>query len=466
MNQQDNQKEQRAPRPNGAQPGAYPPPPYGAQPGAYPPPPYGAQPGAYPPPYGAQPCAYPPPPYGARPGAYPPPYGAYDGARGGAYSARGAGVGKAFAKKRRNFAPLVVTLLCLALAATVFLFGEAVDAVRDSGVRTVRPTPGEVPSFTIDDLPDESDGGLSTVEISKKVSDSVVCINVYQKNSLNVVASGSGVIFNEEGFIVTNAHVVEGAPVLTVQLNDGRELNAWLVGADARTDLAVIKVTAEGLVPASFGDSDQLQVGERAIVIGNAAGMFANTVTQGVISGLNREVSIETETGVITMRLIQTSAAINPGNSGGALVNRFGQVIGITSSKMNSSRYEGLGFAIPSADAQPIVGDLIDYGYVKDRVALGVMLLALTPATGPANGLPSQGLYITEVEEYSDLNNHDVTAGDVILTADGETLETVSDLLDVLETHKPGETVTLQIQKHGSGRVITVDAVLAEARND
>ena len=117
---------------------------------------------------------------------------------------------------------------------------------------------------------------------------------------------------------------------------------------------------------------------------------------------------------VVTMNLIQTSAAINPGNSGGALVNRFGQVIGINSAKLNSSMFEGIGFAIPSADAQPVVEDLIAYGYVKDRVALGVMVIALSPVTGPANDLPSQGLYISSVEDYSDLNNHDITVGDDI----------------------------------------------------
>jgi len=128
--------------------------------------------------------------------------------------------------------------------------------------------------------------------------------------------------------------------------------------------------------------------------------------------------------------------------------------------------FEGIGFAIPSADAQPVVEDLIAYGYVKDRVALGVMVIALSPVTGPANDLPSQGLYISSVEDYSDLNNHDITVGDVILTADGVTLETTSDLLDVLETHKPGETVRLEIQKRGSGNVVTVDAVLAESRSN
>ncbi len=367
-------------------------------------------------------------------------------------------------RRRRGRAALVLSAFLLGLSALLLLANTAAQMIRESR-RPVRPNPGEVPSFTIEQPPESEDDRLSTVEIAKRVGPSVVCINVYQKNELSVMGSGSGVIFNKEGFIVTNAHVVEKADVVTVALEDGRELNAWVVGADTRSDLAVVKVTAEDLVPAVFGNSDALQVGERAIVIGNAAGQFAGTVTQGIISGLDREVSVRTDNGVITMHLIQTSAAINPGNSGGALVNRFGQVIGISSSKMRSDAYEGLGFAIPSADAQPIVGDLIDYGYVKDRVALGVMVVALTPATGPANGLPSQGLYITEVEMYSDLNNHDITAGDVILTADGVVLETGSDLLGVLETHKPGETVCLEIQKRGSGRVVTVDAVLVEARS-
>ena len=329
-----------------------------------------------------------------------------------------------------------------------------------------RPTPGEVPSFTIEDLPEDADGGLSTVEIAKTVGPSVVCINVYEPGSISIAGSGSGIILNEDGFIVTNAHVVEGSSAVTVLLDDGRELDAWIVGSDTRTDLAVVKITADGLVPASFGDSDILQVGERAVAIGNAAGQLSGTVTQGIISGLNREISMQAGNSVVTMNLIQTSAAINPGNSGGALVNRFGQVIGINSAKLNSSTFEGIGFAIPSADAQPVVEDLIAYGYVKDRVALGVMVIALSPVTGPANDLPSQGLYISSVEDYSDLNNHDITVGDVILTADGVTLETTSDLLDVLETHKPGETVRLEIQKRGSGNVVTVDAVLAESRSN
>lgn len=369
-------------------------------------------------------------------------------------------------RRRKNHAPLVVTLLCVGLAALFSLAAAVTAAMRRGGALRERPEPGEVPSFTIEAPPEEQDDGLSTVEIARTVSPSVVCINVYEAGSIAVAGSGSGVILNEEGFIVTNAHVVENNSALMVQLDDGRELSAWVVGADTRTDLAVIKITAEGLVPAVFGDSNALQVGERAVAIGNAAGLFSNTVTQGVISGLDREVTLEAGNGYVTLNLIQTSAAINPGNSGGALVNRFGQVIGINSAKMNSSLFEGIGFAIPTADAQPIVADLIDYGYVRDRVALGVMVIALTPATGPSNDLPEQGLYISAIEEYSDLNRHDVTVGDVILTADGVTLVTTSDLLDVLETHKPGETVRLEIQKHGSGKVITVDAELVESRDN
>ena len=441
---------------------------------------YPQQPGGPCPPYVQQPgMEYPPyPPYGGQ-GSAAPPYGGPVYGQGGGpvpprapqyvYQTPGSMPGVPGGKpprRRRNRAPLVAVLLCLGLAATVFLAGEAFDALRSGGAARPRPTPGEVPSFTIEDLPEDADGGLSTVEIAKTVGPSVVCINVYEPGSISIAGSGSGIILNEDGFIVTNAHVVEGSSAVTVLLDDGRELDAWIVGSDTRTDLAVVKITADGLVPASFGDSDILQVGERAVAIGNAAGQLSGTVTQGIISGLNREISMQAGNSVVTMNLIQTSAAINPGNSGGALVNRFGQVIGINSAKLNSSMFEGFGFAIPSADAQPVVEDLIAYGYVKDRVALGVMVIALSPVTGPANDLPSQGLYISSVEDYSDLNNHDITVGDVILTADGVTLETTSDLLDVLETHKPGETVRLEIQKRGSGNVVTVDAVLAESRSN
>ena len=222
-------------------------------------------------------------------------------------------------------------------------------------------------------------------------------------------------------------------------------------------------MAGEGLVPAEFGDSGALAVGERAVAIGNAAGQFDGTVTQGVISGLDREVTVTVGGRDVTMSLIQTDAAINPGNSGGALVNRFGQVVGINSARMNSAFFEGICFAIPTRTAQPVVENLIAYGYVRDRGVLGVTVIALTGVNGPPNGLPAQGLYISEIAANSDLVRSDVTVGDIILEADGQVMETAADLSAVVQSHKLGETVHLKVQKYGSGSVIEVDAALVES---
>ena len=222
---------------------------------------------------------------------------------------------------------------------------------------------------------------------------------------------GSGVVLTQDGYIITNAHVVEGASGINVLFEDGTEMNARVIGVDEKTDLAVIKVAGEGLVPAEFGDSSALTVGERAVAIGNAAGQFDGTVTQGVISGLDREVTVTLGGRNVTMSLIQTDAAINPGNSGGALVN-------------------------------------------------------LTSVNGPPNGLPAQGLYISELAPGSDLVRSDVTVGDIILEADGKVMKTTADLTAVVQGHKLGETVHLKVQKYGSGSIIEVDAVLVESLED
>ena len=312
--------------------------------------------------------------------------------------------------------------------------------------------------------------------VAAKCLPSVVYVETYADagGQLQGLGTGSGVVMTEDGYLITNNHVVDGGSAYKVTIA-GNTYDAELVGTDPSSDVAVLKAKdASGLTVMELGASDNLTIGEWVMTLGSPFGLEQSVAT-GIVSATSRSQIMDAQesmqsggTGEITIypNMIQTDAAINPGNSGGALVNRFGQVIGINSAKLNSSMFEGIGFAIPSADAQPVVEDLIAYGYVKDRVALGVMVIALSPVTGPANDLPSQGLYISSVEDYSDLNNHDITVGDVILTADGVTLETTSDLLDVLETHKPGETVRLEIQKRGSGNVVTVDAVLAESRSN
>ena len=318
-------------------------------------------------------------------------------------------------------------------------------------------------TMQLDDLPETADGGLTTAEIAQRVAPSVVSVHIYEQDSLAPSSMGSGVVLTQDGYIITNAHVVEGASGINVLFADGTEMDARIIGVDEKTDLAVIKVAGEGLVPAEFGDSGVLAVGERAVAIGNAAGQFDGTVTQGVISGLDREVTVTVGGRDVTMSLIQTDAAINPGNSGGALVNRFGQVVGINSARMNSAFFEGICFAIPTRTAQPVVENLIAYGYVRDRGVLGVTVIALTGVNGPPNGLPAQGLYISEIAANSDLVRSDVTVGDIILEADGQVMETAADLSAVVQSHKLGETVHLKVQKYGSGSVIEVDAALVES---
>ena len=371
-------------------------------------------------------------------------------------------------RPRRTHTPrwalsVTVTLLCLALAAIVALGGLVWRLA--AGVSASQPDAGgEKPvTMQLDDLPETADGGLTTAEIAQRVAPSVVSVHIYEQDSLAPSSMGSGVVLTQDGYIITNAHVVEGASGINVLFADGTEMDARIIGVDEKTDLAVIKVAGEGLVPAEFGDSGALAVGERAVAIGNAAGQFDGTVTQGVISGLDREVTVTVGGRDVTMSLIQTDAAINPGNSGGALVNRFGQVVGINSARMNSAFFEGICFAIPTRTAQPVVENLIAYGYVRDRGVLGVTVIALTGVNGPPNGLPAQGLYISEIAANSDLVRSDVTVGDIILEADGQVMETAADLSAVVQSHKLGETVHLKVQKYGSGSVIEVDAALVES---
>lgn len=371
-------------------------------------------------------------------------------------------------RPRRTHTPrwalsVTVTLLCLALAAIVALGGLVWRLA--AGVPASQPDAGgEKPvTMQLDDLPETADGGLTTAEIAQRVAPSVVSVHIYEQDSLAPSSMGSGVVLTQDGYIITNAHVVEGASGINVLFADGTEMDARIIGVDEKTDLAVIKVAGEGLVPAKFGDSGALAVGERAVAIGNAAGQFDGTVTQGVISGLDREVTVTVGGRDVTMSLIQTDAAINPGNSGGALVNRFGQVVGINSARMNSAFFEGICFAIPTRTAQPVVENLIAYGYVRDRGVLGVTVIALTGVNGPPNGLPAQGLYISEIAANSDLVRSDVTVGDIILEADGQVMETAADLSAVVQSHKLGETVHLKVQKYGSGSVIEVDAALVES---
>jgi serine protease Do len=272
-------------------------------------------------------------------------------------------------------------------------------------------------------------------------------------------SSGSGVIFHKDGYIVTNNHVVEGATELVVSLADGRVLTGTIVGTDAFTDLAVVKISATDLPVAAFGDSDALRVGEVAIAIGNPVGLeFARTVTAGVISGINRLV----QQGERTFTLVQTDAAINPGNSGGPLCNGSGQVIGINTIKFASTEIEGMSFAIPINIVRPIVNDLVVNGRII-RPWLGVRIVDKANAARYGVTL-DKGVLVIEVVSRGPAANAGIQVSDVIIAVAGQTVNTTAELTAAVQTHRVGEKIEVKILRRGSELTYTV--TLAEMQSD
>lgn len=320
------------------------------------------------------------------------------------------------------------------------------------------------------DEEDYTDGVLSTEEIAAKVRPSVVGIVAYASTSypMQSYSTGSGIIMSSDGYIITNAHVVNSAAGgIVVVLDNEEEYEAQLVGIDEKTDLAVIKIDAVNLTAADFGNSDELVVGERIVAIGNPTGLnLAGSVTQGIVSGLERNIQVTDETTgtVIEMQAIQVDAAINPGNSGGALINKYGQVVGINSSKLSSTQIEGIGFAIPISTAKPIVDDLISYGYVRGRVLLGITYVAISDVTGAISGY-TPGLWVQSVREDLDVYAKGVRAGDVIVKMDDQDVRDSDTVKAIMADKKPGDTIKLEIVRTSvTGKVstFTVEVELSE----
>lgn len=263
---------------------------------------------------------------------------------------------------------------------------------------------------------------------------------------------GSGIIFSEDGYILTNYHVVSGAKKITVIFNDGnsgKEIPAKLINYDAAMDLAVIKLSETVKVPAiaEFGDSDAIQVGDPAIAIGNPLGkQFLGTVTSGVISAVNREVAVESQ----TQKYIQTDAAINPGNSGGALVNIYGQVIGINSAKIGGSQIEGLGFAIPINAVKPKIENLI-----KPILRIGISAINIDKQLSKEHNLPI-GVYIQQIESFSPAEKAGIMPGDVITKFDSKNVSTVQEINELKQKHSAGDSVEVEISREGSTKKLTL----------
>ena len=273
--------------------------------------------------------------------------------------------------------------------------------------------------------------------------------------------TGSGIIISSDGYIVTNNHVIEGASSVSVTLNTGAEYEAKVIGADSRTDLAVVKIVPEEqLTVAELGDSSAIEVGERAIAIGNPLGMeFFGSTTQGIISAINRTITVDNR----TMSVIQTDAAINEGNSGGALVNAYGKVIGINAVKISSSTVEGMGFAIPISEAKPVLEDLIKYGYVKGRPVIGISSRDVTEYMANRQGWPV-GVQVMGVQLGSGGEIAGLQQGDIITKVDGKSVTSTDELNKIKNTHKVGEKLKLEVYKYETGLTETVLVKLSEER--
>jgi serine protease Do len=302
------------------------------------------------------------------------------------------------------------------------------------------------------------------IAIAQKVTPSVVGVHTYGTYSYwgrqitNMeLGSGSGIIYSEDGYIITNYHVIENATSVIVTLADEKEYEAVIIGADEASDLAVLKINADRKLPAAeLGDSSQLQIGELVVAIGNPLG-YSNTVTDGIVSGLNRQLSDYTD----EMTLIQTNAAINSGNSGGALVNSRGQVVGINSAKLVASNAEGMGFALSIDEVKPLVEQLINQGHVS-RPYMGVTINSqyqVDEKTAERYDIPV-GIMIYSVADNSPAERAGLKAGDIIYKVDNTIIQSFDDLSRVIDSSKVGDT--LQVTANRDGQKVVCNVVLGD----
>ena len=379
-------------------------------------------------------------------------------------------------KKKFNGKRVARSAVALVLAAAMGFAGGFVGAkFGGSGKVVIQQV---APSSTADSASgsdssitaaSSSGSSLTTEQVADLVSPSVVVITteqvVYSQWSWygqNQVESGagSGVIISSDGYILTCAHVVDGASTITVTIGD-KDYTATLVGEDTTSDIAVIKIDADGLTPATVGNSDGLKVGQSVMAVGNPLGELGGTVTGGMISALNRSVTIQGSSSVNTMSLIQMDASVSPGNSGGGLFNMNGELVGIVNAKSSSSDAEGLGFAIPINDAIKVAQELLENGYVTGRPYLGITYLAVTDAqTASQLGVNAYGVYVVEVVKGGPAEKAGLQAGDRIVSVDGTEIASKDDLGTLMQKHTAGDTLSITIAR--DGQMQTVNVTLGE----
>lgn len=374
-------------------------------------------------------------------------------------------------KKRRKHSGgrIARSAAALVLAAAMGFAGGFVGAqVGNAGnkvvIQQVERTDSSAASGTA-----VSSSGMTTSQVSEMVSPSVVVITteqvVYSQWSWygqNQVESGagSGVIISSDGYILTCAHVVSGASQITVTIGD-TDYTATVVGEDDTSDVAVLKIDATGLTPATVGDSDSLSVGDSVLAVGNPLGELGGTVTSGIVSALNRSVTIQGTSSTNTMSLIQMDASVSPGNSGGGLFNMNGELIGLVNAKSSSSDAEGLGFAIPINDAIQVAQDLLENGYVSGRPYMGITYIAVTDAQTAAQfNVNAYGVYVVDVVQGGPADKAGLKVGDRIVSIDGTEIAQKDDLGTLMQQHTAGDTLSITVAR--DGQMQTVSLTLGE----
>ena len=381
-------------------------------------------------------------------------------------------------KHHINGGKVARSAVALVLAAVMGFAGGYVGSQMNGSkvvIQQVAPSSSSSSSGSDSSITSASASGssLTTEQVADLVSPSVVVITteqvVYSQwswygQSQVESGAGSGVIISSDGYILTCAHVVSGASNITVSIGD-KDYPATLVGEDTTSDIAVVKVDATGLTPATVGNSDNLKVGESVMAVGNPLGELGGTVTSGIVSALNRSVSIQGSSSVNTMSLIQMDASVSPGNSGGGLFNMNGELVGIVNAKSSDSDAEGLGFAIPVNDAVKVAQELLENGYVTGRPYLGISYFAVTDAQTAAQlGVNAYGVYIVEVVKGGPADKAGLQAGDRIVSVDGSEVATQSDLGTLMQNHKAGDTIEITVAR--GGQMQTVNVTLGEKGAD
>lgn len=365
--------------------------------------------------------------------------------------------------KKKHGASVATIAICMLLSGVVGFGGGALaNTLSNNGiistgdgmtvqrvVNTVTPSGDDTSEMTTEQIAEATVN--SVVEITTEIVETGSRTKQYITSG-----AGSGVIIAENGYIITNNHVIDGAQKIVVTLRDGTSYDAKLVGTDSQLDVALLKVDATGLQAAVLGDSDNIKVGQKAVAIGNPLGQLGGTVTEGIISALNRDVVIDD----VTMNLLQTNAAINPGNSGGGLFNNHGELIGLVVAKTVDEQVEGLGFAVPINNVADILGDLKEHGYVTGRPQMGLELVDVSnEQTAMMYGVSEIGVYVSRVTG-TEANEAGFGVGDRITHVAGKEVSNISEIKAILNSEKAGNTIEIKVQRNN--KTETLKLVLSE----